>query len=94
MTAAYAYAAPGITRVSPAPQAPRSPARHDSGTANRHGGRPEDRTPYWVFVRDPQRGLMVSDGMNYIGKRLADREAVKLARHYGQPTEVRRSPRA
>jgi hypothetical protein len=37
---------------------------------------------------------MVSDGLNYIGKRLADREASKLARHYGQPTEVRRSPRA
>jgi hypothetical protein len=75
--------------------------RHQAAGHATTGGQPADRatavgdrTPYWVYVRDPQRGLMLSDGLNYIGKRLADREAAKLARHYGQPTEVRRSPRA
>lgn len=75
--------------------------RHPVATHATTAGRSADpasatgnQAPYWVYIRDPQRGLMVSDGMNYIGKRLADREAVKLARHYGQPTEVRLSPRA
>ena len=72
--------------------------RHQAARHATTGGRPaavaDDRAPYWIFVRDPRRGLMVSDGMNYIGKRLADREAAKLGRHYGQPTEVRLSPRA
>ncbi len=83
------------SRVSPRRRR-HQPARHATT-----GGRPadsdtatDDRAPYWVFVRDPRRGLLVSDGMNYIGRHLADREAAKLARHYGQPTEVRLSPRA
>jgi hypothetical protein len=70
------------------------PAATRATTWGRTADAPGDRVPYWVYVRDPQRGLMVSDGLNYIGKRLADREAAKLARHYGQPTEVRLSPRA
>jgi hypothetical protein len=54
----------------------------------------EDRRPFWIYVRDPERGLLVSDGLTYIGQRLAQREAVKLSRHYGQPAEARLSPRA
>jgi hypothetical protein len=54
----------------------------------------EDRRPFWIYVRDPERGLMVSDALNYIGERCAQRQAAKLAHYYGQPTEARLSPRA
>lgn len=54
----------------------------------------EDRRRFWIYVYDPQCGLMVSDGVTYIGRRLADREAGKLARYCGQPAEARPSPRA
>jgi len=37
---------------------------------------------------------MITDGLNYIGQHLAQREAAKLSRHYGQPAEARLSPRA
>jgi hypothetical protein len=37
---------------------------------------------------------MITDGLTYRGQRLAQREAVKLARYYGQPAEARLSPRA
>jgi hypothetical protein len=62
-----------------------------------HAARPaatEDRRPFWIYVRDPERGLLVSDGLTYIGQRVAQREAAKLSRHYGQPAEARLSPRA
>jgi hypothetical protein len=75
------------SRVSP--QRRRQPRRHAARPAAA-----EDRRPFWIYVRDPQRGLMVSDGLNYIGERLAQREAAKLSRHYGQPAEARLSPRA
>jgi hypothetical protein len=42
---------------------------------------------------DAKRQLMVSDGMNHIGERCARREAAKMTRYYGLPTEVRLSPR-
>jgi hypothetical protein len=54
----------------------------------------EDRRPFWIYVYDPGRALMVTDGVNYIGRRLAEREADKLARYCGQPSEARLSPRA
>jgi hypothetical protein len=94
VTATYAAPRRG-SRVSPRRR--RHQAAGHATTGGPLTGRaavPDDRTPYWVFVRDPQRGLMISDGMNYIGRHLAEREAVKLARHYGQPAEVRPSPRA
>ena len=92
MTAAQAAPRRG-SRVSPRRR--RLQASRHATTGQRPITRPgaDDQTPYWIFVRDPDRGLMLSDGLNYLGKRLADREAVKLARHYGQPTEVRPSPR-
>jgi hypothetical protein len=37
---------------------------------------------------------MITDGLTYTGQRLAQREAAKLSRHYGQPAEARLSPRA
>lgn len=37
---------------------------------------------------------MISDGLNYIGEHCARKEARKLARHHGQRTEVRPSPKA
>jgi hypothetical protein len=37
---------------------------------------------------------MVSDGLTYVGQHLAQRQAAKLSRHYGQPAEARPSPRA
>jgi hypothetical protein len=63
----------------------------------RHAPRPAadpDRRPFWIYVRDPERGLMITDGLTYIGQRLAQRQAAKLARYYGQPAEARISPRA
>ena len=53
----------------------------------------EDRQPYLIFVRDPQRG-MVSDGMNYIGRRVAEHEAAKIRKQLGQEADIRRSPLA
>jgi len=72
-----------------------SPRRR--GHPRGHAPRPtaaEDRRPFWIYVHDPQRGLMITDGLNYIGQHLAQREAAKLSRHYGQPAEARLSPRA
>jgi hypothetical protein len=74
-------------------------ARHPgtSQTATRHAATltaAEDRRPFWIYVRDPDRGLMITDGLNYIGERCAQRQAAKLERYYGQPTRVRLSPRA
>lgn len=43
---------------------------------------------------DPKRALMISDGLNYIGERCARKQAAKIARHYGRPTEVRLSPKS
>lgn len=54
----------------------------------------EDRRPFWIYVYDPERALMVSDGLNYIGQHVAKREAAKLSRLSGQPAEARLSPRA
>ena len=54
----------------------------------------KDRRPFWIYVRDPERALMVSDGVNYIGQRVAEREAAKISRYCGQPAEARPSPRA
>ena len=54
---------------------------------------PGDRRPFWIFMLDSERGLMISDGMNHIGERCARREAAKMTRHYGLPVEVRLSPR-
>ena len=53
----------------------------------------EDRQPYLIFVRDPRRG-MVSDGINYIGRRVAEREAAKIWKQLGQEAEIRRNPLA
>ena len=53
----------------------------------------EDRRPFWIYMLDPERQLMISDGMNHIGERLARRTAAKMTRYYGLPTEVRLSPR-
>lgn len=75
------------SRVSPRRR--RHPPRH----APRPAAAP-DRRPFWIYVRDPQRGLMITDGLTYIGQHLADRQAAKLSRHYGQPAEARLSPRA
>lgn len=54
----------------------------------------EDRRPFRIYMYDPKRALMISDGLNYIGERCARKEAAKITRYYGQPTEVRPSPRA
>lgn len=93
---AYAERRQG-SRVSPR-RRKRHSTRHTLAdqTATRRAASPaaEDRRPFWVYVRDPERGLMVSDGLNYIGERCAQRQAAKLARYYGQPAEARLSPRA
>jgi hypothetical protein len=68
-----------------------APAQRRAPTANPAPA--EDRQPYLIFVRDPERG-MVSDGMNYIGRRLAEHEATNIRRQLGQQAEIRRSPRA
>jgi hypothetical protein len=68
------------------------PAERHAATASSPAAA-EDRQPYLIFVRDSQRG-MVSDGLNYIGRRVAEREAAKIWRQLGQEAEVRRSPLA
>jgi hypothetical protein len=75
------------SRVSPRRR--RRPSRHAASPAPA-----EDRRRFWIYVRDPGSGLLISDGLTYIGQRLAQRQAAKLARHYGQPAEARLSPRA
>jgi hypothetical protein len=78
------------SRVSPR----RRPAA--TATAARHAlppPDPADRRPFWIYMLDPQRNLMVSDRLNHIGERCAQREAAKMERYYGLPTEVRLSPR-
>jgi hypothetical protein len=85
------------SRVSPRRRERHSTRHAVAGqTATRHTASVagEDRRPFWIYVCDPERGLMVSDGLNYIGERCAQRQAVKLARYYGQPAEARLSPRA
>jgi hypothetical protein len=78
------------SRVSPRRRKRRaaSPARHPLPAPD-----PADRRPFWIYMLDPARQLMISDGLNHIGERCARREAAKMTRHYGLPTEVRLSPR-
>jgi len=49
----------------------------------------EDRRPFRVYVRDPGSGLLVSDGLTYIGERCARRETGKISRLLGQHAEAR-----
>jgi hypothetical protein len=55
------------------------------------GTRPsfQDRRPFHVFVREPGTGLLVSDGLTYIGQRCAEHEARKITRILGQHAEAR-----
>jgi len=71
------------------PRRHRPPRRHATSPAPA-----DDRRRFWIYLRHPESGLLITDGLTYIGKRLADREAAKLARYYGQPAEARPSPRA
>jgi hypothetical protein len=70
----------------PGPDPARPPATSAPGTSGQR--------PFWIYVYDPERALMVSDGLNYIGQQCARKQAAKLARYYGQPTQVRPSPTA
>lgn len=47
------------------------------------------RRPFRVYARDPDSGLLVSDGLIYRGERVARREARKITRMLGQPAEAR-----
>src|SRR5439155_6355181 len=47
------------------------------------------RQPFRVYARDPDSGLLVSDGLTYRGERVALREARKITRVLGQPAEAR-----
>ena len=71
-------AAPG-SRVSP------GASRRTAMPGPRDGG----RRPFRVYVRDPDSGLLVSDGLIYRGERVAWREARKITRVLGQPAEAR-----
>lgn len=51
--------------------------------------RDDGRQPFRVYARDPESGLLVSDGLIYRGERVARREARKIARVLGQPAEAR-----
>jgi hypothetical protein len=75
------------SRVSPRRRRP--PRGHATGPAPA-----QDRRRFWIYLRHPENGLLITDGLTYIGQRVADREAAKLARYYGQSAEVRPSPRA
>jgi hypothetical protein len=49
----------------------------------------DGRQPFRVYARDPESGLLVSDGLIYRGQRVAWREARKITRVLGQPAEAR-----
>ena len=48
-----------------------------------------DRRPFRLYVRDPETGLLISDGLTYRGKNVARREARKVTRVLGRPAEAR-----
>jgi hypothetical protein len=67
-------------------------SRVSPGTRPRGASRPpaaRDRRPFRVYTRDPHTGLLVSDGLTYIGEHCAQREAAKISRILGQEAEAR-----
>jgi hypothetical protein len=51
--------------------------------------RDDGRQSFRVYARDPDSGLLVSDGLTYRGEHVAWREARKITRVLGQPAEAR-----
>jgi hypothetical protein len=49
----------------------------------------EDRQPFRVYLRQPDTGLLVSDGLTYIGRRTAEHETRKITRVLGWYAEAR-----
>lgn len=49
----------------------------------------QDRRPFRLYIRDPETGLLISDGLTYRGQSVAWREACKITRVLGRPAEAR-----